>query len=170
MRERKRERERASRGRAERKEEQNPKQAPGSKLSAQSPMRGSNSGTVRSWLEPKSHTNWLSHPGAPRKFFLITALVCNHSPYSEFYQKLINQTKQKSLNLDKNLAIIWSSCKISAWSLLPKPWSHIELAVHYYKMYSPLLLDFFYCYTIPFYVKLKIPGSLNLPWDCYTNW
>ena len=34
-------------------ETQNPKQAPGSKLSAQSPMRGSNLRTARSWPEPK---------------------------------------------------------------------------------------------------------------------
>ena len=53
MRERERERERetehkqAGEGQRER-ETQNPKQAPGSELSAQSPMWGSNSGTVRS--------------------------------------------------------------------------------------------------------------------------
>ena len=34
-------------------ETQNPKQAPGSAQSAQSPTRGSNSRTVRSWPEPK---------------------------------------------------------------------------------------------------------------------
>ena len=34
-------------------ETQNPKQAPGSELSAQSPMQGSNSKTVRSWSELK---------------------------------------------------------------------------------------------------------------------
>ena len=33
---------------------QNPKQAPGSELSAWSPMRGSNSWNVRSWCAPKS--------------------------------------------------------------------------------------------------------------------
>ena len=44
---------RAGEGRRER-ETQNPKQAPGSELSAQGPMRGSNSGTVRSRPEPKS--------------------------------------------------------------------------------------------------------------------
>ena len=36
------------RGRERERETQNPKQAPGSELSAQSPMRGSNSGTLRS--------------------------------------------------------------------------------------------------------------------------
>ena len=35
------------------------------------PMRGSNSRTVRSWPEPKSALNRLSHPGAPFFFFLI---------------------------------------------------------------------------------------------------
>ena len=37
-------------------ETQNPKQAPGSEPSAQSPMRGLNSWTVRSSPEPKSDT------------------------------------------------------------------------------------------------------------------
>ena len=47
--ERERERERESRGGAEREREaQNPKQDPGSKLSAQSPTRGSNPRTARS--------------------------------------------------------------------------------------------------------------------------
>ena len=48
-----RERQSVSRGGAER-ETQNPKQAPGPELSAQSPMQGSNSRTTRSWPEPKS--------------------------------------------------------------------------------------------------------------------
>ena len=52
-RERERERERAGEGQRER-EPQNPKQAPGSELSAQSPTRGSNPRTVRSRPEPKS--------------------------------------------------------------------------------------------------------------------
>ena len=49
MRERERERQSVSGGGAEREREmQNPKQAPGAELSAQSPTRGSNSKTVRS--------------------------------------------------------------------------------------------------------------------------
>ena len=56
---RERERERDSTsgggGRAEtERETQNPEQAPGSELSAQSPTRGSNTPTVRSQPEPKS--------------------------------------------------------------------------------------------------------------------
>ena len=44
-----------SRGGAEREREtQNPEQAPGSELSAQSPMQGSNPRTARSWPELKS--------------------------------------------------------------------------------------------------------------------
>ena len=44
-----------NRGGAEREREtQNPKQAPGSELSAQSPTQGSNPQTVRSWPELKS--------------------------------------------------------------------------------------------------------------------
>ena len=42
------------RGREGERETQNPKQAPGSELSAQSLTRSSNSETVRSWPEPKS--------------------------------------------------------------------------------------------------------------------
>ena len=55
-RERERERERAGegRGRERERETQNPKQAPGSELSAQSPRWGSNSRTVRSGPELKS--------------------------------------------------------------------------------------------------------------------
>ena len=41
-------------GRVRERETQNPKQAPGSELSAQSPTRGWNSRTVRSWPERKS--------------------------------------------------------------------------------------------------------------------
>ena len=42
-------------------ETQNPKQAPGSELSAQSSTQGSNPRAARSWAE----LNWLSHPGTP---------------------------------------------------------------------------------------------------------
>ena len=49
------ERQNVSRGGTEREREtQDPKQAPGSELSAQSPTRGWNSQTVRSGAEPKS--------------------------------------------------------------------------------------------------------------------
>ena len=48
-----RDRARAGEGQRER-ETQNPKQAPGSELSAQRPIWGSNSQTRRSWPEPKS--------------------------------------------------------------------------------------------------------------------
>ena len=64
-----REREQAWAGEGQReKETQNPKQAPGSELSAQSPMRGLNSWTIRSWPELKSMLNQLSHVGAPNVF------------------------------------------------------------------------------------------------------
>ena len=62
--EKERDRVQAGEGQRER-ETQNPKQAPGSELSAQSPMRVSNSRTMRSWPELKSDTYRLSHPGAP---------------------------------------------------------------------------------------------------------
>ena len=44
----------------------------GSALTAASLMWGSNSQTLRSWLEPKSILNQLSHPRAPIGGFLIT--------------------------------------------------------------------------------------------------
>ena len=46
-------------------ETQNPKQAPGSGLSAQSPMRGSNSQAVRPWPEPKSDAQLTEPPRRP---------------------------------------------------------------------------------------------------------
>ena len=64
-----RDRESTSGGGAEREREiQNLKQAPGSELSAQSPMQGSNSRTMRSWPERSRMLNRPSHPGTP--FFL----------------------------------------------------------------------------------------------------
>ena len=51
------------------KETQNPKQAPGSELSAQSPMRGLNSQTVRSRLKSKSVAQLTEPPRRPGKSF-----------------------------------------------------------------------------------------------------
>ena len=61
------ERERVWAGEGQREREtQNPKQAPGSELSARSPTRGSNPQTVRSWPEPVGRlTDWASQ--APPK-------------------------------------------------------------------------------------------------------
>ena len=61
--ERERDRAQAVEGQRER-ETQNPKKAPGSELSAQSPTWGLNSQVLRSWPEPKSMLNLLSHPDA----------------------------------------------------------------------------------------------------------
>ena len=47
----------------------NPKQAPGSELSAKSPTWASNSQIVRSW--PELTLNRLNHPGAPLKNFFF---------------------------------------------------------------------------------------------------
>ena len=56
-------------GGAEREREtQNPKQAPGSELSAQGPMRGSNSRSVRSCPEPQSDAQPTEPPRRPRKW------------------------------------------------------------------------------------------------------
>ena len=53
------------RGRERERETQNPKQAPGSEPSAQSPTRGSNSQTVRSRPEPKSDAPPTEPPRRP---------------------------------------------------------------------------------------------------------
>ena len=56
-------------------ETQNPKQAPGSELSAQSPTQGSNSQTVRSWPEPKSVAQPTEPPRRPSHIFLFACFV-----------------------------------------------------------------------------------------------
>ena len=58
-------------GRVRERETQNLKQVPGSELSAQSPIRGSNSQTARSWPELKSAaqpTEPPRHPSTTQKF------------------------------------------------------------------------------------------------------
>ena len=67
--ERERDRDRVWAGEGQReKETQNPKRAPGSELSAQSPTRGSNSHTVRSWPELKSVAQPTEPPRHPTLF------------------------------------------------------------------------------------------------------
>ena len=61
---------RAQVGQRER-ETQNLKQAPGSELSAQSPMRGSNPQTVRSWPEPKSDAQLTEPPRRPYVYLFL---------------------------------------------------------------------------------------------------
>ena len=68
-----RERAWAEEGQRER-ETLNLKQAPGFKLSAQSPKWGSNSQTVRSYLSWSQTLNQLRHPGAPRKGYFKVLL------------------------------------------------------------------------------------------------
>ena len=55
------------RGRVRERETQNPKQAPGSEPSAQSPTRGSNSRTAKLWPEPKSAAQPTEPPRRPQK-------------------------------------------------------------------------------------------------------
>ena len=67
-----RQRERKSeQGRGRERETQNPKQAPGSALSAQSPKRGSNSRTARSRPELKSDAQLTEPPRHPSKINII---------------------------------------------------------------------------------------------------
>ena len=64
------ERDRVQAGEGQREREtQNLKEAPGSELSAQSPTRGSNSRTARSWPGWSRPLNRLSHPGTPYPAF-----------------------------------------------------------------------------------------------------
>ena len=66
------ERDRAWTGEGQREREtQNRKQAPGSEPSAQSPMRGSNPRTVRSWPGWSRTLNQLRHPGAPNVYLFL---------------------------------------------------------------------------------------------------
>ena len=129
-------REWAGEGQRER-ETQNLKQAPGLKLSAQSPVRGLNSKVVRSWPEPKldtqltepptcpprSHTiKWqsLSDPGAFwfQRYALNTILCCLPS-------LLLFQTSVGPGTSDWEL-VVWCfhfTCKkkdLEYWSDLPK--------------------------------------------------
>ena len=68
-----RERDRAWAGKGQREREtQNPKQATGSELSAQSPTRGSNSQTTRSWPEPKSDAQPTEPPRRPRNTMIYS--------------------------------------------------------------------------------------------------
>ena len=98
--ERERERERAServpeqgRGR-EKRETQNLKQAPGSNLSAQNPMWGSNPQTGESWPEVMSVLNRVSHPGTPLLFSVywsFTSLVRLIPRYFMVFSAIVNE-------------------------------------------------------------------------------
>ena len=71
-----RERDRAWAGEGQREREtQNLKQAPGSELSAQSPTRGSNPRTVRSWPEPKPDAQPTEPPKRPSSPSLKPAII-----------------------------------------------------------------------------------------------
>ena len=68
-----RDRQRHEQGKGPRERETlNPKQAPGSELSAKSPTRSSNSWTVRSWPEPKSEAQLTEPPRRPSSVTFIS--------------------------------------------------------------------------------------------------
>ena len=76
-------------------ETQNPKRAPGSEVSAQSPPRGSNSPAVRSWPEPKSDAQPTEPPRCPiylismlKRDGLLFAVSLNFA--GNFYRSLIS--------------------------------------------------------------------------------
>ena len=62
-------------------ETQNPKQAPGSELSAQGPMRGLNSQTVRSWPKPKSDAQPTESPRRPYVFLFLKLIYILTTAY-----------------------------------------------------------------------------------------
>ena len=74
---------RAGEGQRER-ETQNPKRAPGSDLSARSPMRGWNSQTERSWPEPKMDAQLTEPLGCPKPRPLLPAEFCPLHPVASF--------------------------------------------------------------------------------------
>ena len=78
------ERDRAWTGEGQREREtQNQKQAPGSEPSAQSPTRGSNPRTARSWPGWSRTLNRLRHPGAPRTCSIYqSSFLCRTSLHS----------------------------------------------------------------------------------------
>ena len=85
--ERERDRVQAREGQRER-ETQNPKQDTGSQLSAQSPTRGSNSWTARSWPEPKPDAQPSEMPRHPYFFFFkycCSAYFFSNKIYYSFY-------------------------------------------------------------------------------------
>ena len=79
----------AGEGAERERETQNPKQAPGAERLAQSPMRGSNSQTARSWPEPKSDTQPTQPPRHPPP---TSAMFKSRSKTSSF--KIIPFTPQ----------------------------------------------------------------------------
>ena len=81
------ERDRAWTGEGQREREtQNRKQAPGSEPSAQSPTRGSNSQTARSWPGWSRTLNQLRHPGAPPG---VVFLICTCNALKSFEMALV---------------------------------------------------------------------------------
>ena len=95
------ERDRAWTWEGQREEEtQNLKQAPGSELSAQSPMRRSNSQTARLWPEPKSDAQPTEPPRRPLVYFLVhlsiflvhlrkSAFITKYNAYTEVYKTVV---------------------------------------------------------------------------------
>ena len=90
------ERDRAWTGEGQREREtQNRKQAPGSEPSAQSPPRGSNSRTARSWPGWSRTLNRLRHPGAP--WFPTVSIVFSSSLFKQNHDTLNKITHQNAL-------------------------------------------------------------------------
>ena len=108
----------AGEGQRER-ETQNPKQAPGSELSAQSPTRGSNSRTVRSWPEPKSAAQPTEPPRRPW-LILDWSLPIGFSNRHDFHIILLpirNEAyKPPSISLESR------ACNLQDVNSNPSPW------------------------------------------------
>ena len=83
------------RGRVRERETQNLKQAPGSELSAQSPTRGSNSRTARSWPEPKSFAQPTEPPRSPAAlpFYAVVGIFHLSPPAMTLLHRGFHQTE-----------------------------------------------------------------------------
>ena len=108
------ERDRAWTGEGQREREtQNRKQAPGSESSAQSPTRGSNSRTARSWPGWSRTLNRLRHPGAPQQVFL------KHSCLVQWLYFLLQQQQELIIiyYVNGSVGVVRGKGRSVPWSL-----------------------------------------------------
>ena len=138
-------------------ETQNPKQAPGSELPAQSPTRGSNSHSWDHDLSWSRTPNWLSHPGAPILKFLKEHFIWEHLHLPETYFpsvvldfKLTRDIKLSftdsltSLNIIEQMSVMSISWIVSIW---------IENVLTFFSIITP-------CVSMPA-AQLDVTGNIG---------
>ena len=97
-------------------ERQNPKEPPGSELSAQSPTRGSNSWTARSWPKPKLDAQPTEPPRCPFQSHINSLCVLSllqlyfyHFRWSwHLIKPMLLNSKASNHSLDANIARFFS--------------------------------------------------------------